>query len=79
MKYVFLAYNDEACVANDKALRASGHLLNVAGLQNSRTATTEPVYDLQCNLTRRSCDRRSERGERLLRASACSHTDKRKS
>ncbi len=56
MKYVFLAYNDEAllqsmppgdlaafgdaCMASNEALRASGHLLAVAGLQRSDTATT---------------------------------------
>lgn len=61
MKYVFLAYSDEAllqsmprsdrdmldaaCVANDEALRASGHLLAVAGLQRSDTATTLRVQN----------------------------------
>lgn len=56
MKYVCLAYNDQAllqsmppsefatlrdaCVANDAALRASGHLLAVEGVQNSDMATT---------------------------------------
>jgi hypothetical protein len=54
MKYVLLAYGDEqqleampnserealgdACMANDEALRRSGHLLAVEGLQSSRTA-----------------------------------------
>ncbi len=56
MKYLFLAYNDEAllqsmppsklaalgaaCVANDEALRASGHLLAVEGVQRNDMATT---------------------------------------
>ncbi len=56
MKYLFLAYNDEALlqsmppselaalgaasVANDEALRASGHLLAVEGVQRNDMATT---------------------------------------
>jgi hypothetical protein len=59
MKYVLLAYADEqqwdamssserdalanACAANDEALRKSGRLLAVEGLQSSRTATTVRV------------------------------------
>jgi hypothetical protein len=54
MKYVLLAYGNEqqleampsserealgnACMTNDEALRRSGHLLAVEGLQSSRTA-----------------------------------------
>jgi hypothetical protein len=61
MKYLFLAYGDEkllesmspselsvfgsACAANDEALRASGRLLAVEGLQGSRTATTVRVQN----------------------------------
>ena len=61
MKYVLLAYNDEAllgsmpaseldalgaaCAANDEALRASGHLLAVAGLQSGDIATTVRVQN----------------------------------
>jgi hypothetical protein len=56
MRYLFLAYVDErqwdamttserealrsACLANDEALRKSGHLLAAEGLQSSRAATT---------------------------------------
>jgi hypothetical protein len=56
MKYALLAYADEqlldamspgeraalgnACLANDEALRESGHLLAVEALQSSSTATT---------------------------------------
>jgi len=56
MQYVLLAYGDEqqldampsserealgnACRANDEALRKSGHLLAVEGLQSSCTTTT---------------------------------------
>jgi len=59
MQYVLLAYGDEqqleampnnerealgnACLANDEALRQSGHLLAVEGLQSSRTAITVRV------------------------------------
>jgi hypothetical protein len=61
MKYVLLAYNDEAllgsmppgeldalsaaCAANDEALRASGHLLAVAGLQSGDIATIVRVQN----------------------------------
>jgi hypothetical protein len=61
MKYVLLAYGDEqqlaampsserealgsACLANDEALRKSGHLLAVEGLQSSRTAAIVRVQD----------------------------------
>jgi len=61
MKYMFLAYQDErlldtmstserdtlgkACVASDEALRRSGHVLAMAGLHNSRTATTVRIYN----------------------------------
>jgi hypothetical protein len=61
MKYVLLAYADEqqlnamsssardalgnACLANDQALRMSGHLLAVEGLQGSHTATTVRVQN----------------------------------
>ena len=61
MKYILLAYGDEqlldampcderealesACLANDEALRQSGHLLAVEGLQSSRTATTIRVQN----------------------------------
>jgi hypothetical protein len=61
MKYVFLAYGNEqqwdamsaseretlgnACLANDEALRTSGRLLAMVGLQSSRTATTVRVQN----------------------------------
>jgi hypothetical protein len=61
MKYLFLAYHDEtlfaslpaderealdeACLANDEALRMSGHLLAVEGLQGSDMATTVRVQN----------------------------------
>jgi hypothetical protein len=61
MKYVLLAYVDEqqldsmssderdalgdACLANDQALRTSGRLLSVEGLQGSRTASTVRIHD----------------------------------
>ena len=61
MKYIFLAYGDErqldamsnserdilvnACLANDEALRKSGHLLAVEGLQSSRSATTVRLHN----------------------------------
>jgi hypothetical protein len=57
MKYLFLAYEDEnrsatmstsardaferACLANDKALRESGHLLMVEALQRNNTTTVQ--------------------------------------
>ncbi len=56
MRYMLLAYGDEqqlaamssgereelwkACIANDQALRESGHLLAVEGLESSRNAAT---------------------------------------
>lgn len=59
MKYVFLAYSDDAlldalppaervalcdaCAANDEALRASGHLLAAEGVQRGDMATTVRV------------------------------------
>jgi hypothetical protein len=61
MKYLFLAYGDErqldtmsagerdalvsACLANDEALRQSGHLLAVEGLQGSGGAITVRVQN----------------------------------
>jgi hypothetical protein len=61
MKYLLLAYADErqlealstserdalanACLANDEALRKSGHLLAVEGLEHSRSATMVRVYN----------------------------------
>jgi hypothetical protein len=61
MKYVLLAYADEqqldsmssderdalgdACLANDQALRTSGRLLSVEGLQGSRTASTVRIHN----------------------------------
>ena len=61
MKYILLAYADEqlldampsnerdalgnACLVNDQALRTSGHLLAVEGLQSSRTASTVRVHN----------------------------------
>jgi hypothetical protein len=61
MRYVLLAYGDQqqldamssserealgnACRANDQALRNSGHLLAVEGLQSSRSATTVRVHN----------------------------------
>jgi hypothetical protein len=61
MKYIFLAYNDEAllallppsehaalgnaCFVNNAALRANGHLITVEGLQNSDTATTVRIQN----------------------------------
>ena len=59
MRYILLAYGDEqqlgamsqserealwkACLANDEALRESGHLLAVEGLQSSCSAATVRV------------------------------------
>jgi hypothetical protein len=67
MKYLFLAYGDErrwdtmseserealanACLANDEALRNSGHLLAVEGLHSSRTATTVRVHNGKLSVT----------------------------
>ncbi len=61
MKYVLLAYGDErqletmpaserdalgqACLENDEALRKSGHLLAVEGLQGSHSATTVRIHN----------------------------------
>ena len=66
MRYIFLAYNDEAllqsmppserealgnaCAANDDALRTSGHLLAVEGLQHSDSATTVRVQNGKVSL-----------------------------
>jgi hypothetical protein len=66
MKYLFLAYADEqrldamsesergalenACLANDEALRKSGHLLAVEALQNSHTATIVRVHNGRVSL-----------------------------
>jgi hypothetical protein len=67
MRYLFLAYGDEkqldamstserdalanACLANDEALRKSGHLLAVQGLQSSRTAATVRVQNGKVSIT----------------------------
>src|SRR5215813_3238404 len=67
MKYVFLAYADEqllgamsdrerdalgnACLANDEALRESGHLLAAQSLQSSHTATTVRVQNGEASVT----------------------------
>ena len=67
MKYLFLAYGDvqqrgamstseraafgEACLANDEALRKSGHLLAAEGLRSSSTATTVRVQNGKISLT----------------------------
>jgi hypothetical protein len=67
MKYVFLAYRDEkqweamsdlerdalenACQANEKILRQSGHLLAVEGLQSSHTAIAMRLVNGQVSLT----------------------------
>jgi hypothetical protein len=66
MKYMFLAYEDEklldtmstservafgnACLANDEALRRSGHVLAAAGLHSSRTATTVRIHNGRLSL-----------------------------
>src|SRR5262245_48974594 len=71
MKYLFLAYGDEnqldamssserdalanACLANDEALRKSGHLLGVEGLQSSRTAATVRVQNGKVSVTEGPC------------------------
>jgi hypothetical protein len=39
-----------ACLANDKALRKSGHLLAMTGLHRSHTATTVRVYNGQVSI-----------------------------
>jgi hypothetical protein len=67
MRYLFLAYVNEqrlesmpdsdrnalanACRANDEALRQSGHLLAVAGLQGSRAATTVRIHNGKLSVT----------------------------
>ena len=67
MRYVFLVYGDERqleampaselealgkdCLANDQALRKSGHLLATAGLQSSRAATTVRVQHGKLSVT----------------------------
>ena len=67
MRYILLAYGDErqldamssserealgdACLANDEALRNSGHLLAVEGLQSSRCATTVRVQHGNLSIT----------------------------
>ena len=71
MKYVFLAYTDEqqwdtmsererdaltlAGWANDAVLRQRGHLLAIAGLQRSHTATTVRVQDGTVSVTVGPC------------------------
>jgi len=67
MRYLFLAYGNEqqlesmsnsernalanACRANNEALRQSGHLLAVAGLQGSRSATIVRVGNGKLSVT----------------------------
>src|SRR5690349_5484595 len=67
MKYVLLVYGDEqqldtmssserealgnACLANNEALRQSGHLLAAEDLQSSRTATTVRVHNGNVSVT----------------------------
>jgi len=67
MKYILLAYGDQqqlaamssseraalgnACMANDEALRASGHLLAAEGIQSSRSATTIRVQHGNLSVT----------------------------
>jgi hypothetical protein len=67
MRYILLAYGDEqqlgamssserealgnACLANDQALRESGHLLAVEGLQSSRSATTVRIQHGSLSVT----------------------------
>jgi hypothetical protein len=67
MKYILLAYGDElqldamsaserevfgnACLANDEALRESGHLLAVEGLQHSCSAITVRVQQGSMSLS----------------------------
>jgi hypothetical protein len=67
MQYLFLAYGDEqqlasmsngernalanACLANDEALRQSGHLLAVEELQGSCSATTVRVHNGKLSVT----------------------------
>ena len=71
MKYLFLAYGDEkhldamstgerealanACLANDEALRKSGHLLDVQGLQPGRSAITVRVQNGKVSVTDGPC------------------------
>jgi hypothetical protein len=40
-----------ACLANDEALRKRGHVLAVAGLHSSRTATTVRVHNGTVSVT----------------------------
>ena len=67
MRYILLAYGDErqldamssserealgnACLTNDEALRKSGHLLAVEGLQSSCSATTVRVQHGNLSVT----------------------------
>jgi hypothetical protein len=67
MRYVLLAYRDEqqlaampsserdalvnACLSNDEALRQSGHLVAIEGLQGSSTATTVWVQNGELSLS----------------------------
>jgi len=67
MRYILLAYGDEqqlaamsgserealwnACLANDEALWASGHLLAMEGLQSSCSATTIRVQHGNLSVT----------------------------
>lgn len=67
MRYILLAYGDQqqldamtsserealwkACLANDEALRASGHLLAVEGLESSRNAATVRVQHGDLSVT----------------------------
>ena len=71
MQYLCLAYGDEqqlesmsnsernalanACLANDEALRRSGHLLTVAGLQGSRSGITVRVRNGKLSVTDGPC------------------------
>jgi hypothetical protein len=71
MKYLFLAYGDEtqldampvderegfvnACLANDEALRKSGHLLAVQGLQGSCATATVRVQNGKLSVTDGPC------------------------
>jgi hypothetical protein len=79
MKYVLLAYADERqldsmpsdqrgafgdeCLANDQALRQSGHLLSVNGLQSSRAASTVRIHDGRLSVSDGPC---AETAEQLM-------------
>jgi hypothetical protein len=79
MKYVLLAYADErllnampsderdalasACLANDQALRQSGRLVSVEGLQSSRTASTVRIHNGQLCVSNGPC---AETPEQLI-------------